>query len=170
MLSPARQLSGFIAKFDPRIAALARAVLARLRSRLPAAHRLVYDNYNALVVGFCSNDRASGVIVSMGVYPRWLNLYFFDPDLPDPHGLLKGNGSMVRRIQITDAALIDSPAVKALIAHAVKITEPRLAAKGRGRLIIKAVSKKQRPRRAGTNSRPQRAPRTQRKTIDGSFK
>jgi hypothetical protein len=53
------QLAGFIAKFTPEVAAQARAILAKMRTRLPGAVELVYDNYNALAIGFGPNERAS---------------------------------------------------------------------------------------------------------------
>ena len=146
--SPKRALAGFIARFDPKIASLARAVLASVRARLPGANELVYDNYNALVVGFCSTDRASSAICSVAVYPRWVNVFFFNgSDLPDPQNLLEGSGSVVRRIRVNDAALIDEPAVKALIGHAAKLADTPLDRKNRGRTIVRAVSKKHRLRR-----------------------
>ena len=46
------ELKRFIAKFTPDIARLANAALVKMRKRLPGAVRLVYDNYNALGVGF----------------------------------------------------------------------------------------------------------------------
>ena len=44
-MTPARQLASFLKKYDPKIAAFARRVLAGLRQRLPGATELVYDNY-----------------------------------------------------------------------------------------------------------------------------
>lgn len=46
------RLAGFLAKFTPEIAAFAQASLFRMRARLPGAMELVYDNYNALAIGF----------------------------------------------------------------------------------------------------------------------
>lgn len=37
MVSPAKQLAGFVAKYDPAIGKLARATRAALRKRLPTA-------------------------------------------------------------------------------------------------------------------------------------
>ena len=45
------QLQGFIDRFEPAIAALARACRTRLRARFSAAFELVYDNWNALAIG-----------------------------------------------------------------------------------------------------------------------
>jgi hypothetical protein len=50
-LPPAKQLAGFIARFDPQVAKLVRAARVVLRKRWPTAVELVYDNYNALAIG-----------------------------------------------------------------------------------------------------------------------
>jgi hypothetical protein len=63
--SPAAQLAGFIAKFDPAIARRIRACRAALRKRLPTAFELVYDNYNFFVIGYSSTARGSGCVVSL---------------------------------------------------------------------------------------------------------
>ncbi len=146
--SPKQQLAGFIAKFDPKIGALTRATLTKMRKRLSGANELVYDNYNALAIGFCPTERVSDTIFSIAVFPRWISLFFFNgTELPDPRKLLKGNGKMARHIVLDTPALLDAPGVKALMAEALKIADPQLNKKGRGRLVIKSVSKKQRPRR-----------------------
>jgi len=62
-----RELETFIDRFDPEIAATARAALAKMRKRLPNTFQLVYDNYNALVVGFCPTMRPSSVIFSIAI-------------------------------------------------------------------------------------------------------
>ena len=54
-----QQLAAFIAKFSPEIAALAESILAAMRERYPTAIQLVYDNYNALAIGFGPSERAS---------------------------------------------------------------------------------------------------------------
>ena len=45
-------LGAFIAKFDPAHQRLIRDLRAALRRRFPAAHELVYDNYNFFVIGY----------------------------------------------------------------------------------------------------------------------
>ena len=52
MATAQAQLDAFIAKYSPDVAKLGRAAIARMRKLLPAAQVLVYDNYNALAVGF----------------------------------------------------------------------------------------------------------------------
>ena len=134
----ATQLNAIIDRQAPGMAKLARSVLARMRVRLPGAVEMVYDKKNSLVIGFCSAERASNVINSIAVYQRWVNLYFFEGDtLPDPEGLLQGTGSMVRSIRITDAADLDRPAVKALMAEALKCAEPPLDRNAKRKILLK---------------------------------
>jgi len=148
--SPERQLEGFIVKYAPRIAALARAALEKMRARLPGAIELVYDNYNALAVGFGPDERASDAIFSIVLYPRWVSLFFLQgAGLPDPNRLLKGSGKVARHMVIEEAADLDKPAVQELIAHALERARTPLDGAGSSRIVIKAISAKQRPRRPG---------------------
>ena len=144
----AAQLDGFLAKFSPEVEARARAALDRMRARLPGAFQLVYDNYNALAIAFGANEKLSGVVFSIALYPRWVSLFFArGTDLPDPQGLLQGEGKGIRHIVLKDIALFDDPAVEALIGEALRRVTPPIDPAKPGRLIIKSVSAKQRPRR-----------------------
>ena len=143
-----KQLVELMAKYEPEIAKIARAALGRLRKRLPGAVELVYDNYNALVIGFSPTERASDAIISLALYPRWVNLFFLDgAHLTDPHKVLKGDGKLVRSVKLEDAATVDRPEIAALIAQAVTFCDQEFAAQAPRRMIIKSISAKQRPRR-----------------------
>ncbi len=142
------QLDGFINKFDPQNAALIRAIRAALRKRLPAANELVYDNYNFFVIGYCPTERPSDCIVSIAAAANGVGLSFYHgATLPDPHKLLLGSGSQNRFIRLPDASVLRRPEVEELIAAAVAQSETPLPAKGQGRLIIRSVAAKQKPRR-----------------------
>ncbi len=140
--SAKRQLATILSGLSPAMEKLTRAVLPKIRSRLPGAVELVYDKKNALVIGFCADERASNVINSVAVYRNWINLYFFEGStLPDPEGLLQGSGSTVRSIRITTASDLDAPAVKALIAEARKRADPPLDRRAKGHVILKQTRK-----------------------------
>ena len=146
--SPARQLNTFIGRFDPAIRKIVREARAKLRRRLPAAIELVYDNYNALAIGFASSERASDVIVSLAVYARGVNLYFiYGVALADPHHLLLGSGNQGRFVRLESADMLDRPEIDALVTAAIKEIDTPLPRSGRGRLVIRSVSPKQRLRR-----------------------
>jgi hypothetical protein len=145
--SPSAQLAAFLAKFTPEVAALARKAIAALRKRLPGARVLVYDNYNALAVGFGPSERTSEAILSIAVYPRWVSLFFLrGKGLADPRKVLRGSGNQVRHVVLESAADLDTPAIRALIAQAVAVSKTKMPSRG-GSLVIKSVSAKQRPRR-----------------------
>jgi hypothetical protein len=146
--SPETQLDTFQAKFTPEIAGLAKAALGKMRKRLPGAVEMVYDNYNALVIGFGPTERPSEAIFSIALYPRWVNLFFLHgKKLRDPQKLLKGSGAQVRNIVLESAGTLDDPAVEELIAESLeRATVPLDPTRGR-QLVIRAVSARQRPRR-----------------------
>jgi hypothetical protein len=146
--SPAKQVEGFISKFDPPVAKLARSARRAMRKRFPTAVELVYDNYNALAIGFSSTERTSDVIISVAVYASGVILYFvYGRSLPDPQKLLQGSGKQGAFIRFTDVSVLDDPGVGALLKAAEKRTEPPLPSSGRGYTVVKSISAKQRPRR-----------------------
>jgi hypothetical protein len=150
-MTPARQLAGFITRFDPAIAKLVRAARTRLRRRFPTAVELVYDNYNALAIGFGPTERASDAMVSLAAYARGVSLYFLHgARLKDPKNLLKGKGNQGRFIRLQNAATVDEPAVIALLRAATELGAAPLPKTGRGYTVIKSVSAKQRSRRPST--------------------
>ena len=126
---------------------MARAARVRIRARLPRAIEMVYDNYNALVIGYSPTERPSDAIVSIALYPRWVNLFFLQgAHLPDPQGVLKGNGNQVRYVRLDKgAAILDTPAVREVMAEAMAFADVPFS--GKSRLVIRAISKKQRARR-----------------------
>ena len=143
-----QQLQGFIDKFDPTHAALIRSVRKALRKRFPAANELVWDNYNFLVIGYSPTERPSDSIVSIAAASNGVGLaFYYGATLPDPHKLLLGSGSQNRFIRLESAATLARPEVEQLIDAAVAQAKAPLPAGGRGKLIIRSISEKQRPRR-----------------------
>ncbi|MDR3721715.1 MAG: hypothetical protein P4L00_08960 [Candidatus Acidoferrales bacterium] len=146
--SPKRQLDSFLARFTPEIAMLARRALAKMRRRLPNAIELVYDNYNALVIGFGPNERPSDAIFSIAIFPRKVGLCFLQgAKLPDPDKRLKGSGNVVRSVTLNDLSILDDPQIRALIDVALLRAKVRMDPKQKRKLIIRSISAKQRPRR-----------------------
>ncbi|MEA3063480.1 MAG: hypothetical protein QOJ94_3261 [Sphingomonadales bacterium] len=142
------ELDGFLAKFEPEVAAQAHALVGRMRARIPGAQVLVYDNYNALAIGFGPSEKAGQAVLSLAVFPKWVTLCFLrGKGLPDPAGLLRGEGNRVRHVRLDPPERLDMPEVQALISEALARAEPPFDPQMEPRLIIKSVSAKQRPRR-----------------------
>lgn len=146
--SPEEQLEGFIERYNPEVAEQGRVALARMRELLPGAVAMVYDNYNALVVGFSPTPRPSDAIFSIALFPRWVTLCFLKgAGLADPHDLLQGEGKLVRHISLRDGVTLDSEVVLDLIERACAAAVPPFDDDPPGPLVIRSVSVKQRPRR-----------------------
>jgi len=146
--TPARQVAGFIAKFDPHIARLLTSSRRALRKKFPTAVELVYDNYNALAMGLGPNERTSEVFVSLAGFARGVCLYFTQGKrLPDPHGILQGNGNQGRFVRLERAAQLDDPAVAGLLRAAARFGKTPLPRTGKGYTVVKSISARQRPRR-----------------------
>lgn len=143
-----RQLDAFIDKFSPEVAMRARVELDRMRALLPCAVEMIYDNYNALAIGFGPSERASDAIFSLAVFPRWVTLFFLQgAKVADPDKLLNGSGNLVRHFRLTDPQSLLSPAVRTLMLAALARARVPLSAHTMHRVIIKSISAKQRPRR-----------------------
>ncbi|HEY6231324.1 MAG TPA: DUF1801 domain-containing protein [Pyrinomonadaceae bacterium] len=146
--SPEAQLKGFIGKFEPKSQTLIRAIRKTLRRRLPTANELVYDNYNFFVIGYGPSERPSECILSMYAGASGVGLCFlYGAKLPDPKKILRGSGNQTRSIRLESAEVLKRPEVEALIKEALAQAKTTMPAAGRGKLIIRSISAKQRPRR-----------------------
>ena len=147
-MSPDAELRTFLDKYDPHVADLGMAVADKVRPHAPGAVELVYDNYNALVIGF-TPERPSQAVFSVAFMPRWASLCFLQDagTLPDPEGLLMGQGRMARHIKMRDPSEADRPGVQALLRAAAAHAPVPFDASVPRRLVIQSVSARQRPRR-----------------------
>jgi hypothetical protein len=146
--SPVKQVAGFIAKFDSKVAKRIRAVRAALRKRFPTANELVYDNYNFFVIGYSTTERPSDCMVSLAANAKGVGLsFYYGSTLPDPSKILLGSGNQNRFIRLESAATLAKPDVEALLRAAAAQAKTPLPAKGLRRTIVRSVSAKQRPRR-----------------------
>jgi hypothetical protein len=145
---PEKQLDSFIAKFDDKNQKLIRALRKALRKRMPTANELVWDNYNFFVIGYCPTERPSDSILSLATAANGPGLAFYHgTSLPDPHKVLLGSGKQNRFVRLESVATLERPEVEALIAAAIRLNKVPLPASGKGKLIIRSVSKIQRPRK-----------------------
>ena len=108
----------------------------------------MYDNYNFFVIGYSPTERPSDAIVSLTAAAKGVGLCFIHgATLRDPNERLLGSGTQTRFIRLESVAVLDEPDVEALLAGAIAQAKTPLRAAGRGQLVIRSVSAKQRPRR-----------------------
>jgi hypothetical protein len=152
--SAAGQVAAFIRKFSVADQRLIRAVRRKLRARFPTANELVWDNYNFFVIGYSPTERPTDSIVSLAARANGVGVCFIHgATLRDPKKVLSGSGHQTRFLRLESADVLERPEVEALLSAAVAQARSRLSATGRGKLIVRSVSAKQRDRR-----RPKAAP------------
>jgi len=146
-MTPKQQLDSFVGRYSPEVARVARQALRWMRRRFPDACVMVYDNYNALAIGFGPSERASDAVFSVVLYPRWVNFFFLQgARIPDPNKLLKGSGKRVRSMRLDNADWLDKREVSELIDdEAARLG--LIPGAGSGRIKIRFVAAKQRSRR-----------------------
>ena len=148
-MTTARQIASFLAKYDPKIEADARASRTRLRKMIPGGTEFVYDNYNALVFGFGPSERPSEAVVSLAIMPRWVTLCFLKgAKLRDPKKLLSGTGNIVRSIHLSSPRHLEDGDIRDLINQSIEAARPAFTGRpGKQQTVVKSISVKQRPRR-----------------------
>lgn len=152
--NPEAQLAAFVAKFDPTYQRLIRVVRRALRKRFPTAHELVYDNYNFFVIGYSPTERPSDSIISIAAAANGVGLCFVHgAALDDPARVLTGSGKQTRFLRLDSASVLARPEVEALLTKAAAYAKTPFRGSGRGRLIIRSISAKQRPRRRAKERR-----------------
>jgi len=142
------QLEAFLGRYVPGVAAIGRGAVRQLRARLPGCDVLVYDNYQALAIGFSPDGKTGAAFLSVALYPRWVNLFFLQgAQLADPEALLQGAGSIVRHVRLGGVGDLDQPYIRGMIEAAIAGAPAPYDPSRSGRLVIKSISAKQKPRR-----------------------
>jgi hypothetical protein len=141
--SAEEQLQSFIDKFEPKHRAIIRAARKASRKRFPTANELAYDNYNFFVIGFAP-------IRLLCLYRRrrkWRRLMFYSRR---QFARSSRNSFRFRQktrfVRLLSADVLEQPEVHALLRVAAERASVPLSRSGRGKLIIRSVSAKQRPR------------------------
>ena len=142
------QLGTLIAKFAPEHLKLIGAMRRWRRKRLPTAHEVVYEYRDCFVVSYSPNERGYEGVLAIRASAKGVRLYFNrGKELPDPEKLLQGSGKQTRSIHIEGASTLARPAVARLIEEAIARNHVPFARTGRGPVVIRSTSAKQRRQR-----------------------
>ncbi|MGA2963828.1 MAG: DUF1801 domain-containing protein [Candidatus Korobacteraceae bacterium] len=89
----------------------------------PGASEFVYEVYT-IADHFTFTERPSDAFVFTTTHANWVNLGFnFGSLLPDPDGLLRGEGKLIRHVRIAQVADLDAPGVRKLVKSAIARAE-----------------------------------------------
>jgi hypothetical protein len=141
------QLRTLIAKFAPAHQRLIGAVRRSLRKRLPTAHEVVYEYRAWFVISYSPSERGYEGVLAIRASADGVRLYFNrGKGLPDPEKLLRGSAN-ARWIHLEGASTLARPAVARLIDQAIAGNRVPFSRTGRGPVVIRSTSAKQRRRR-----------------------
>jgi Domain of unknown function (DU1801) len=142
------KLRTLIAKFAPAHLRLIGAMRRWLRKLLPTAHEVVYEYRDFFVISYSPNERGYEGVLAIRASANGVMLYFNrGKELPDPEKLLQGSGQQTRSINVEGASTLARPAVASLIDEAIARNRVPFASAGRGSVVIRSASAKQRRRR-----------------------
>ncbi len=142
------QVQSWMARFDPSIQDLLRAVGTALRERFPSANELAYDYGSHIVISYSPSDKGIEGIFALAARSHGVFLYFNQgQDLPDPSKILQGKGKATRYIELSSASQLHLPHVEALVRATLDQAKLPFAASGQGALIIKSDGSKRRARK-----------------------
>jgi hypothetical protein len=146
--SAVAQLRTLIAKFAPAHLRLIGTMRRWLRKRLPTAHEVVYEYRDWFVISYSPNERGYEGVLGIRASADGVKLYFNRcKELPDPAKLLQGAGNQCRSINLEGASTLARPEVARLIDEAIARNPVPFARAGRGSVVIRSASAKQRRRR-----------------------
>ena len=141
------ELRTLIAKFAPAHLRLIGAMRRWLRKRLPTAHEVVYEYRDCFVISYSPSERGYEGVLAIRASADGVRLYFNrGKGLPDPEKLLRGSAN-ARWIHVEGASTLARPAVARLIDEAIARNRVPFARTGRGPVVIRSASAKQRRRR-----------------------
>jgi hypothetical protein len=124
---------------------LALATRELILEEAPEASEFVYEVYT-IADHFTFTERPGDAFVFTTTHANWVNLGFnFGSQLPDPRGLLRGEGQWIRHVRIRQAADLEVRGVRELVRAAVAQAERPEGNRGKPRTVVrKAQSGKKR--------------------------
>jgi hypothetical protein len=106
-------------RYGNAIQELALAARRLILEEAPEASEFVYEVYT-IADHFTFTERPSDAFVFTTKQANWVNLGFnFGSLLPDPDGLLRGEGKWIRHVRIAQAADLDAHGVRKLVRAAI---------------------------------------------------
>ncbi|WP_266367762.1 DUF1801 domain-containing protein [Tellurirhabdus rosea] len=107
-------LDTFLAQLDPEVRDLTLHVRQLIRTVLPDAHEELRPTYRTIAYG--RSPRMTDEICYISLLSTGINLGFhYGTQLPDPHGLLKGTGKLMRTIRLESTQDAQNPSIRQLL-------------------------------------------------------
>ena len=111
-----------LSPYGDAIQKLALAARKLILEEAPESSEFIYEVYT--IADHFSFTRPGDAFVFTTTHANWVNIGFnFGVLLPDPEGLLRGEGKLIRHVRISRAADLDAPGIRKLIRAAIAQAE-----------------------------------------------
>lgn len=140
----------FLKTFDKEIIDLVTWLREFAWNLCPKANELIYDNYNALSLGWSVTDKVGHNICSIAIYRANQNIHFgfyWGSELSDPNKILLGEGAQYRYILVTDKKKFPKAYITKLVNEAYSNSLSKVKDQKQiihGQTIVKSISEKKR--------------------------
>lgn len=125
-----------LAPYSAEVQKLALAARKLILEEAPEANKFVYEVYT-IANHFGFTERPSDAFVFTTTHTKWVNLGFnFGAALPDPAGLLEGDGKIIRHVRIAKPVDLETPGVRELIRVAIAEAERPTGHPSKPRTIV----------------------------------
>ena len=149
-----RDILKFLSPFEDEIKEKALWLREFVWDLYPTANELIYDNYNALAIGWSPTDRVGHIFCSIAIGRTSKNVHFgfyWGSEIKDPKKLLIGNGVQYRYILVKDKKDFPKAYIKKLVKEAyinslAKVKDSKQIMKGE--TITKSISQVKRKKKA----------------------
>lgn len=85
----------------------------------PQSNELIYDNYNAVAIGWSASDKLSHTFCTMAAYADYAHFgFYYGNKISDPEKRLSGKGNQYRYIKVEDLKDFPGTYIKQLLKEA----------------------------------------------------
>ena len=135
-----------LSRYGTRVRDLALSSRKLILEAVPEANEFVYEVYT-IADHFTLSERPGDAFVFTTTHTNWVNIGFnFGALLPDPAGLLRGDGKLMRHVRVAQAADLDVPGLHELIGAAIARAERSESATAMPRTFIHRAQRVKKPR------------------------
>jgi hypothetical protein len=139
MRPPDPEYLALLLPYGEAIQELALAARKLVLEEAPEASEFVYEVYT-IADHFTFTERPSDAFVFTTTHANWVNLGFnFGARLPDPDGLLRGEGKWIRHVRIVQATDLDAAGVRKLVRAAIAQAERPEGEAGKPRAVVRTA-------------------------------
>jgi len=145
-----KELLRFLSAFDDEERKLALWLREFIWDLYPQTNELIYDNYNALAVGWSPTDRQGHTFCSIAIGRSSGNIHFgfyWGSKIKDPDNILFGEGNQYRYIYVKDKKTFPKAYITKLIKEAYSYSMSLVKDKNqlqKGLTITKSISSSKR--------------------------